>query len=333
MEDIRLGVIGGGAVAQIIHLPLLKKISGVQVVAMSEQDRQKLQTLGKQHGIPKLYHTPAELLNDPEIDAVDICTSTDSHFDIATAALNAGKNVLIEKPPTTNSEQCEALARLADEKGKLVLAAMNNRFRADFMMLKSYLNDKQLGDVFYISAAWHKYEPSTKMHLDSASQSRRGVMLDLGVVLIDLSLWLLEFPQISGVNAAFFSHRYKGAEDSALVTLRTKKGGMIRLDASWGMQQPEESFRFEVYGTRGTATMNPLLLHRRIDDQLVTLTPTQNSKFENVFKRSYETELTNFVRFLRGVKADMPTIGQMCKVMEIVDASYLSAKRENALRL
>ncbi len=333
MEDIRLGVIGGGAVAQVIHLPLLKKISGVKVVAMAEQDRQRLQTLGRQHGIAHLYHSPSELLNDPEVDTVDICTSTDSHFEIATAALNAGKNVLVEKPPTTNYEQCEALARLAEEKGKLVLAAMNNRFRADFMMLKSYLNDEQLGDVFYISAAWHKYEPSTKAHLDSASKTRKGVMLDLGVVLIDLSLWLLGFPEIAAVNAAFFNHRYKGVEDSALVTLRTKKGSMIRLDASWGMQQPEESFRFEVYGTRGTATMNPLLLHRRIDEQLVTLTPTQNSKFENVFKRSYETELTNFVRFLRGVKADMPTIGQMCKVMKIVDASYVSAKRESALRL
>lgn len=333
MEDIRLGVIGGGAVAQIIHLPLLKKISGVKVIALVEQDRQRLQTLGKQHGIARLYHTPAELLSDPDVETVDICTSTDSHFEIATAALNAGKNVLVEKPPTANHEECEALAKLADEKGKLVLAAMNNRFRADFMMLKSYLNDKQLGDVFYISAAWHKYEPSTKMQPESATKSRRGVMLDLGVVLIDLSLWLLGFPEISGVNAAFFSHRYKGVEDSALVTMRTKQGGMIRLDASWGMQQPEESFRFEVYGTRGTATMNPLLLHRRIDEELVTLTPTQNSKFENVFKRSYETELTNFVRFLRGVKADMPTIGQMCKVMNIVDASYVSARRESALKL
>ncbi len=333
MDDIRLGVIGGGAIAQVIHLPLLKKISGVKVVALSEQDNQKLQTLGKQHGIAKLYHSAEELLNDPNVDVVDVCTSTDSHFDIAVAALNAGKNVLIEKPPTVNHEQCEALAKLADEKGKAVLAAMNNRFRADFMMLKSYVSDKQLGEVFYINAAWHKQEPSTKMHLDSRSQQRQGVMLDLGVVLIDLSLWLLNFPEISAVNAAFFSRKYKKVEDTALVTMRTEKGGMIRMDASWGLQQPEESFRFEVYGTEGTATLSPLILHRKVKDELVSLTPVQNSRFENVFKRSYETELTNFVRFLKGVKSDMPTISQMCKVMKVVDASYTSAKRENALRL
>lgn len=333
MEDIRLGVIGGGAIAQIIHLPVLQKVSGVKVVALSEQDRQRLATLGRKHGISRLYQTPEELLADPEVDAVDICTSSESHYDIAVAALNAGKNVLIEKPPTMDHKQCAALAKLADEKGKLVLAAMNNRFRADFMMLKSYLTDKQLGDVFYISAAWHKQEPSTKMRFDSRLSDRRGVMLDLGIVLVDLSLWLLDFPEISGVNAAFFSRRYEKVEDTALVTLRTRRGSMIRLDASWGLQQPDESFRFEVYGTAGTATLSPLLLHRRINEELVSLTPVQNSKFENVFKRSYETELTNFVRFLRGVKADMPTIGQMCKVMEIVDASYTSAKRESALRL
>lgn len=273
------------------------------------------------------------MLGDPEVDVVDICTSTDSHFEIARAAITAGKNVLVEKPPTVNHEECEALARLAAEKGKVVLAAMNNRFRSDFMMLKSYVSDKQLGDVFYVNAAWHKQEPSTKMHVGSRSQSGRGVMLDLGVVLIDLSLWLLDFPDISAVNAAFFSRRYKNVEDIALVTLRTKKGGMIRLDASWGVQQPEESFRFEVYGTNGTATLSPLLLHHKVKDELVSLTPIQNSKFENVFKRSYETELTNFVRFLSGVTSEGPTISQMCKVMKIVDASYTSAKRENALRL
>ncbi len=333
MDDIRLGVIGGGAIAQVIHLPLLKKIGGVQVVALSEQDNEKLRTIGKHHAIPKLYPTTDQLLTDPDIDVVDICTSTDSHFEIALAALNAGKNVLIEKPPTVTQKECETLAALAEEKGKVVLAAMNNRFRSDFMMLKSYASEKQLGEIFYINAAWHKQEPSTKMHLGSRSQLRRGVMLDLGVVLIDLSLWILDFPEIVGVNAAFFSRRYKDVEDTSLVTLRTKKGGMIRLDASWGLQEPEESFSFEVYGTNGTATLSPLLLHHRVKDELVSLTPVKNSRFENVFKRSYETELTNFVRFLRGVKSDMPTIGQMCKVMSVVDASYTSAKRGNALRL
>lgn len=344
MADIRLGVIGGGAIAQVIHLPLLKKISGVKVVALSELDNQRLQILGRQHGITKLYSTTDDLLRDPEIDAVDICTSTDSHFEIALKALNAGKNVLIEKPPTVNHSQCETLAKTAEEKGRVVLAAMNNRFRTDFMMLKSYIIDKQLGEIFYLNAAWHKREPSTKMQIDSKPQTRRGVMLDLGVVLIDLALWLLNFPKINNVNAAFFSRRSKSVakrdpthagrvEDTALVTMRTKGGAMIRLDASWGLQQPEESFRFEIYGTDGTATLSPLILHHRVKDKLVSLTPIQNSKFENVFKRSYETELANFVRYLTGVKLDMPTISQMCQVMKVVDTSYSSAKRENAVKL
>ncbi len=344
MQEIRLGVIGGGAIAQVIHLPLLKKMSGVKVTALSEMDQQRLQTLGRQHSIPKLYPSADDLLKDPEIDAVDICTSTDSHFEIALNAINAGKNVFIEKPPTVNFSQCETLAKAADEKGRIVLAAMNNRFRTDFMMLKSYVSDKQLGDVFYINAAWHKREPSTKMHIDTRSQIRRGVMLDLGIVLIDLSLWLLNFPKISAINSAFFSQRSKSGarrnsffngkvEDTALVTIRTKEGAMIRLDASWGLQQPDELFHLEVYGTNGTATLSPLVLHHRVKDELVSLTPVQNSKFENVFKKSYEAELTNFIRYLTGVKSDVPTINQMCQVMKVVDASYASAKRENAVKV
>ncbi|HUI31095.1 MAG TPA: Gfo/Idh/MocA family oxidoreductase [Candidatus Acidoferrales bacterium] len=344
MPGIRLGVIGGGAIAQVIHLPLLKKIEGVEIVALSELSKQRLQILGQQHGIQKLYPAFEDLLKDPEIDAVDICTSTDSHFEVAMKAINAGKNVLVEKPPTVNHEQCEALAKAAEEKGRIVLSAMNNRFRSDFMMLKSYISEKQLGDVFYVNAAWHKREPSTKMYIDSRPQTRRGVMLDLGVVLIDLALWLLNFPKISAINSAFFSHKSKSAakrdstligkaEDTALVTIRTKDGAMVRLDASWGLQQPNEHFHFEVYGTNGTATLSPLVLHHRVKDELVSLTPVQNSKFENVFKRSYEAELASFVRYLGGVKSDVPTMPQMCQVMKVVDASYVSAKRENAVKV
>lgn len=343
-REIRLGVIGGGAIAQVIHLPILKKISGVKVTALADMDRQKLQILGHQHNIPKLYPNAEDLLNDPEIDAVDVCTSTDSHFEIAMKAINAGKNVLIEKPPTTNHTQCEALAKAAEEKGKIVLAAMNNRFRTDFMMLKSYITDKQLGDIFYVNAAWHKREPSTKMHIDSRSQTRRGVMLDLGIVLIDLALWLMSFPKISAVNSAFFSQKSKSTtkrdsasngkvEDTALVTIRTKEGAMIRVDASWGLQEPNEHFHLEVYGSNGTATLSPLVLHHKVKDELVSLTPVQNSKFENVFKRSYETELGNFVRYLMGMKSDVPTMTQMCQVMKVVDAAYASAKRENAVKV
>ncbi len=333
MGDIRLGIVGGGAVAQVIHLPLLRKITGVKVAALADQDGRKLQALGKQHGIDSLYEKYGDLINDPDIDVVDVCTNSESHFGIALDAINAGKNVMIEKPPTMDEAQAQVLAKTASANGKIVLAGMNNRFRADFMMLKSYISEKQLGEVFYINAAWHKQEPSTRMHIDSKPQSRRGVMLDLGVVLIDLALWLLDFPGIKGVNAALFSRRYKNMEDTALVTIRTSAGSMIRLDASWGLQQPDESFRFEVFGTNGTATTTPLILHSRMKDKLVSLTPVQNSKFENVFKRSYETELANFVRFLTGVQLDVPTIAQMCHVMKVVDAAYLSAKRENAVKL
>ena len=333
MSDLRLGVIGGGAVAQVIHLPILRKINGVKLVALADQDERKLRALGKQHGITALYDSYSDLIKDPEVDVVDICTTTESHFDIALAAVNAGKDVLVEKPPTINEEQGQILAKAAAANWKTILAAMNNRFRADFMMLKSYISERQLGEIFYISAAWHKQEPSTRMKIDSSPQTRKGVMLDLGIVLIDLALWLLDFPRIKGVNAAFFRHHYENMEDTALVTMRTVGGAMIRLDASWGLQQPDESFRFEVYGTEGTATTSPLLLHNRVQDRLVSLTPVQNSKFENVFKRSYETELTNFARYLAGVKLDVPTIAQMCNVMKIVDASYLSAKRENAVKL
>jgi Predicted dehydrogenases and related proteins len=247
--------IGAGAIAQVVHLPVLKKTPGAELVAIAEHDNQRLQIIGKQYGIPNLYQDYHDLLNDDRVEVVDICTSTETHYQIALEALRAGKNIIIEKPPTVTLAECKELAEAAEKAKKIVLAGMNNRFRSDFMMLKSYIYDNQLGDIFYINAAWHKEEPSTRMKLGGSSRySRRGVVLDLGIVLIDLAVWLLNFPKIKGINAAFFSRRFKKIEDTALVTMRTNEGAMIRLDAIWGLQLPGESFKFEVYGTNGTAT-------------------------------------------------------------------------------
>lgn len=334
MASVKIGVIGAGAIAQIVHLPVLKKTPGAELVAIAEHDSQRLQIIGKQYGIPNLYQNYSDLLKNEEVEVVDICTSTETHYQIALEALKAGKNIIIEKPPTVTLAECKELAEAAEKSRKIILAGMNNRFRSDFMMLKSYIYDNQLGDIFYINAAWHKEEPSTRMKLNGSSkQSRRGVVLDLGIVLIDLAAWLLNFPKIKGINAAFFSRRFKKIEDTALITMRTSEGAMIRLDASWGLQLPGESFKFEVYGTNGTATLTPLILHRRVKDELVSLAPVQNTKYENIFKRSYETELANFVRYFQGVKSDVPTISQLVNVMQIVELSYLSAKRGSAVKM
>src|SRR6476646_10911528 len=101
MDKIKIALIGCGNVGQIIHLPILKKMNDVEVLAVVDPDERKAKAVALRFGIPQTFKTIEALLNSPtgsEIDAVDICTSTDQHKISAIAAMQADKDALVEKP-------------------------------------------------------------------------------------------------------------------------------------------------------------------------------------------------------------------------------------------
>ena len=157
-------------------------------------------------------------------------------------------------------------------------------------------------------------------------ESGGGVFMDLGIVLLDISLWLLKFPKIKSVTAVNYYHTFKTVEDSSFVLLRFVNNSTVTIEISWTLLREDDIFYCNVYGTEGSSGMNPLKIYKRIHGTLVNITPMKIEKPANIFKRSYEYELRHFINDVRSSNEPVSSGMDALERMKIVDAVYKSAK-------
>ena len=275
MDKIRVGIVGLGWVAQIFHLPLLSKMDDVDLVAVCDKDKSRARFIAEKFGVEHCYSDYEEMLKSEELEAVVICTSTDAHLPIATACLQAGKDVFVEKPIARHYDEAVKMAEAAKESKRKLMVGMNNRFRPDSMILKSFVEGGELGKVFYVKAGWLKKLTTDHAWLTKKEKAGGGVFLDLGIVLLDLGLWMLGFPTVQRVNAKMYTHETKSVEDTCIGMLETKNGVSIFFEASWTFQAEQDFFYCEFYGSDGSAKLNPLQINKQLHGSLVNVTPAK----------------------------------------------------------
>src|SRR5919206_2592144 len=117
-ERLKVGIIGGGAITQVAHLPVLKKMRGVEVQAICDTDLPKARALAARFGIKDAYDDIEELLRYEELDAVVLCTPNHLHESHILAALSADLHVLVEKPLTMNATSAQRILRAADKRDR-----------------------------------------------------------------------------------------------------------------------------------------------------------------------------------------------------------------------
>ncbi|MEK9138987.1 MAG: Gfo/Idh/MocA family oxidoreductase, partial [Bacteroidota bacterium] len=182
MDKVKLGVVGLGWVAQVVHLPILSKLNEAQIVAVCDRDKSRGRLVAEKFSIPALYTDVDHMLKSENLDAVVVSTSTDSHKDVAIAALKAGKDVLVEKPIARKYDEAVAIAEAVKQHRRKLMVGMNHRFRPDTMILKSFLEGKELGKVYYTKAGWLRKKNNNSAWLTQREKSGGGVFLDLGIV-------------------------------------------------------------------------------------------------------------------------------------------------------
>ena len=196
MEKLKIGVVGAGWVSQVIHLPLLKKMQDIELVAVSDRDKAKAKNVATRFGIQRFYGNLEEMLKFEDLSAVVICSSTDAHKEHAIMALEAGKDIFVEKPLARKfSEAKEIVATAVKEKRKLMVG-MNNRFRPDVMVLRSIVEAGDLGKIFFVKAGWLKRINTDTKWMTKKEKSGGGVFIDLGIVMLDLSLWMMGYQDV-----------------------------------------------------------------------------------------------------------------------------------------
>ena len=327
MKKIRLGVVGLGWVSQIFHLPILTKCDDVEVVAVCDKDKSRVRMIADRFGIKEIYTDYEMMLKQAEIDVVDICTSTDTHLPITIAALESGKDVFVEKPIARKYTEALQMAEKAKELKRKLMVGMNNRFRPDTMILKSFIEKGEVGKIFFVKAGWLKKLSADNKWLTQKDKSGGGVFLDLGIVMLDLILWMLGFPPVQRVSAKMYMHKTKSVEDSCIIFAEMKYGISLVLETSWSYQCAQDFFYCDFFGSEGSAMINPLRIHKQLHGNLVNVTPVKMEPPLNVLRKSYENELKHFIGAARGLHTVISTGDEAVQRMKVVEAIYKSAAK------
>jgi predicted dehydrogenase len=334
MDKVPIGIIGLGGIAQTIHLPILTKLPDVEIVAVCDVDRQKAKSLAQKYNIKRSYNDYETMLNDEEsLIGVDICVSTNAHKEVAIAAFEAKKHLLIEKPLARTQKEAIEIVASAKKHGRMLMVGMNNRFRPDSMILKSFIEEHELGKLYYAKAGWLKKLGVSNPWLTRKEQSGGGVVLDLGIVMFDLTFWMMGYPEVNEVIAANYSHNTKEVEDSSVVFIRMKNGSTITIESSWSFESDQDFFYCDVFGTDGSGSLNPFRILKRMHGNLVNVAPVSHETPVSLYRKSYENELRHWIGSLRGLHPLASTGEEAVHRMKIVDAIYKSAKSGKSARL
>ncbi len=329
MEKLKVAVVGTGSIAQIVHIPLLKKLENVELVAICDVDQGKVSFLTQKFNIPRWYYLIDEMISNEKLDAIHICTPSLYHYPMAYLALSNGVNVFIEKPVALNHRDALKLSKLAEEKKLTLMVGMHNRFRDDVKILKDFLNNSELGDIFYIKTGWLKKWTRNIVPGWHAKKSFAGggVLIDIGIQLIDLAMFLLNLPKIKKVR--LFDYRLNpeiNVEDAALAVIETESRISITIEVSWRMHLERDTIYTHIFGKQGSAYLNPLRINKELHGNLVNVTPMLVEQNIDQFKKAYENELVHFVDVINGDAKNMSSAGDAVYVMQILDALYESAK-------
>lgn len=153
-DTIRIGIIGCGGIANGKHMPGLRSVENVEMVAFCDIIEEKAQQAAKDYGTEdaKVYTDYKKLLEDKTIDVVHVCTPNRSHSFITVDALEAGKHVMCEKPMAINSEEAKKMLDAAERTGKKLCIGYQNRYRPEMLYLKKEAEDGTFGDIYYSEA-------------------------------------------------------------------------------------------------------------------------------------------------------------------------------------
>lgn len=191
---IKIGIIGCGGIANIKHMPALKKVGGCELVAFCDIIKERAEKAAKEFGTPdaKVYTDYKELLRDPEIEVVHVLTPNRAHSFITVDALNAGKNVMCEKPMAINAAEAKKMLDAAEKSGKKLTIGYQNRFRPDSLYMKREAENGTFGDMYYAKATAlrRRAVPTWGVFLNEYEQGG-GPLIDIGTHALDLTLWTL----------------------------------------------------------------------------------------------------------------------------------------------
>ena len=291
------------------------------------------------------YSDPAELFADPDVDAVSICTWNNTHAELAIAAIEAGKHVLVEKPMSRTYAEAQRLEDVVKAHDRVLQVGFVRRHSANCRVLKSFIDAGDLGEIYYAKASCIRRTGNPGGWFANKAISGGGPLIDIGVHVIDLCWYLMGTPRVTSVSANTYEKlgnrsnittlpRYQVAdydptkndvEDMANALIRFDNGASLIMDTSFSLHAPEDSLAVSVYGDKGGADLEPKLqIASEKHETILKVTPQIGFESFDLDDGFYH-EIENFVAACLGDAESIAPAWQGAEMMKILDGVYTSA--------
>lgn len=342
MEQLKVGIIGAGSISGN-HLHGYAQLPQVKIQAICDLNRERAQKAADQYGAPGVYTDLNEMLAKEQLDAVSVTCWNNAHAEASIAALQAGVNVLCEKPLAMSAKQAQLMVEAEKQSGKLLMVGFVRRFFEGTIFVKDAVDNGDLGDIYWVRTGCIRRCGNPGGWFSDSKRSGGGPVIDLSVHMVDEARYLLGKPKAVSVSAATFnkigskantkgvswykSQDYDGfcdVEDAATALVRFDNGAVLNVEVSWTLDTDNERTYFEMFGSKGGAVAEPYIkLMSSRSDYMTDLSPVVDGEDVGA---AFDKEIAHFIECIQ--------TGQPCRnpgqdgveLMKILDAIYLSAK-------
>lgn len=346
---LRVALVGAGGIATASHIPAYQALSDqCEIVGIADVDFETAKRVADKFGIPKAFASHEELYANCELDAVTVTTPNRFHLEPTLHALEKGIHVLCEKPLGMDGAQAAEMVLAARKAKRILQVGLQLRFSGPVSFAKKYCESGKMGEIYYAKAHAMRRRgvPSWGVFIDRDKQGG-GPLIDIGVHILDLTLYLMGNPTPVSVSARTWDHLGKNpnlynsfgeydrtkftVEDFATGFIRLEGGKVISLESSFMANQAEDLYQSQLFGTDSGLLLKPfdaangVEIYTESDKQQFNLKPTNIPKVENA-------QIPAVQSFLNAVKGDSACVtpGEHGHVLNaIFDAMYKSSETEH----
>ncbi|MCU6712679.1 Gfo/Idh/MocA family oxidoreductase [Paenibacillus sp. J5C_2022] len=352
MKPVQIGVIGTGSISSM-HLNSYEKSEEATIYAVCDLNEERARKAAEKYGAEKVYTDYRELLADPNIEAVSICTWNNSHAEISIAALEAGKHVLVEKPLCRTVEEALKVQEAVEKTGKILQVGFVRRYDTNAQLLKGLAEKGEFGEIYYAKAQTFRRLGNPGGWFSDIERSGGGPLIDIGVHVIDLCWYLMGRPKPVSVSANTYRKLgnrsnikdlsfYKAAdydaerntvEDLANAIIRFENGASLMVDVSFTLHAKKDETNVRLFGEKGGIEVEPeTLIVSEMNDRIVNIYPqTDHAAFE--FNSAFQNEINHFVDNVKNGSQPISPVQDGVEIMKILCGIYESAAKGEEVKL
>ena len=345
MKTVRIGIIGFGSIGKV-HMNSFKKLKNVEVVAVCDIDENELRYAKEIYGIENLYKDYHDLIARDDIDAVVVCLPNYLHSKVTIDALKEGKHVLCEKPPAITAKEVKEMFDVSKKYSRKLLIGLTMRFRDQTRVIKEYVSSGVLGEVYYAKCGYLRRSgiPGMGSWFTTKSKAGAGPLYDIGVHVLDLTLWIMgnfEADSVLASTYAKFGPRGKGlggwgkpvpggpfdVEDFATAFIKMRNGATVFLEVSWAAHVGESSIYSLILGDRGGVDYSSATVYTEEKGALV------DKKLHYVRNDPYLAEAEHFVNCIIKDEEPITKAEEMIWLQAILESALKSAKEGRIVKV